>query len=292
MTEAWIEPRPTSGCSRRPSAPSSSPIAVRIGPALTIASVPRCGRDPCAGASRHLDLGPHEALMRDDHFELGRLGDDRGVGTDRAQRLLHADARVLLVGDRGDDDVAGETELRGLTAGDQRGGDAGLHVVGAAAIEPVAVDARRVRLVHALDVDRVDVTAEQQRPATTGSASADERGGPAGRCFQSSASRPAARAQPAMNAAIAVSPAPPSTSVGLTESMATRLESRSMISSRIAGRLPRPQIHFKPTAAIGLPLRHLPATVSHPRQQRRSRSNDSLHFHRRRRQVHLELTAG
>jgi hypothetical protein len=48
-----------------------------------------------------------------------------------------------------------------------------------------------------------------------------------------SASRPAARAQPATNAAISASPAPPATSAGLTESTATSPDSSSTISSRM-----------------------------------------------------------
>jgi hypothetical protein len=116
------------------------------------------------GPAGDLDVGPHESLVRDDQLELGRLGDDRGVGAGRPEHLLDADARVLLVGDRGDDDVPGQAERGGLAAGDERRGDPGLHVVRAAAVEPVALDARRVRVAHAPDGDRVEMAAEQQRP--------------------------------------------------------------------------------------------------------------------------------
>ena len=54
------------GALRSPSAASSAPSAVRTGPALTIASTPRCGREPCAARPVDLDLGPDEALVRDD----------------------------------------------------------------------------------------------------------------------------------------------------------------------------------------------------------------------------------
>src|SRR3712207_6950265 len=54
----------------------------------------------------------------------------------------------------------------GLAAGEQRGGHAGLHVVRAAAVQPVALDARRVRVGHPLDGDGVDVAAEQDRKST------------------------------------------------------------------------------------------------------------------------------
>ena len=43
-------------------------------------------------------------------LELGRLGDDRRVGPHVPQDLLHAEARVLLVGDGRDDHVARKPE--------------------------------------------------------------------------------------------------------------------------------------------------------------------------------------
>ena len=91
---------------------------------------------------------------------------------------------MLLVGDRGDDDVAGEIERRRLAARDQRGGEPGLHVVGAAPVEPVAVERGCERRVHPLDVDRVDVAAEQQRPAAAAAARADDDARPAGRLLE------------------------------------------------------------------------------------------------------------
>ena len=114
-------------------------------------------------AARHAHFAPHEPLVRDRDLQLGWLGDDRRVGVHRAQHLLDAEARVLLVGDGGDDEVAGEAQARRLARGEQGGRDAGLHVVGATTVEAVAVDARRVRIGHALDVDGVDVPAEQER---------------------------------------------------------------------------------------------------------------------------------
>ena len=102
--------RPSSGCGRRPSPPSSSPIAVRIGPGLHDRVDPQVRARAVRGAAGDLDLRPHEPLVRDDQLELGGLGHDRGVGADRGSDLLHAEARVLLVGDRGDDDVPREPE--------------------------------------------------------------------------------------------------------------------------------------------------------------------------------------
>jgi hypothetical protein len=54
-----------------------------------------------------------------------------------------------------------------LVRRDQRGGDTGLHVVGATAVQAIAVDARDMRVGHALDRHRVEVAAEQQRPPAT-----------------------------------------------------------------------------------------------------------------------------
>ncbi len=59
-----------------------------------------------------LHLAPDESLVRHRQLQLGRLGHHRGVRADPAQQLLHANARVLLVSDRGYDDVPGEPEAR------------------------------------------------------------------------------------------------------------------------------------------------------------------------------------
>ena len=79
---------------------------------MTIASTPRCGREPWA-ARPHTSISDHtKPLCAIDELELGRLGDDRRVGAERLQHLLHTKARVLLVGHRGHDHVAGEIEAR------------------------------------------------------------------------------------------------------------------------------------------------------------------------------------
>ena len=67
-------------------------------------------------AAGHLDLAPYESPVRDHQLELGGLGHDRAVGMDRAQRLLHAEARVLLVGHRRHHHVAGQPEAGRLAA--------------------------------------------------------------------------------------------------------------------------------------------------------------------------------
>jgi hypothetical protein len=111
--------------------------------------------------------------MGDDHLELGGLRDDRRVGPDRAQHLPHADARVLLVGHRRHHDVPRQRPGSRFAAADESRREARLHVVGTAAIEPIAIDARRVRVRHAVDADRVQVRAQQQRASAAPPARAD-----------------------------------------------------------------------------------------------------------------------
>ena len=139
---------------------------------------------PVRRAPFDLDPRPDEALVRDGDRELGRLGDDGRVGLDGAKHLLDAEARVLLVGDRRDDDVAVQAQRGGLAAGDEGRGDARLHVVGAAAVEPVALDARVVRCVHPPDAHRVDVPAEQQRAPASRAAGTNDDARPAGRALE------------------------------------------------------------------------------------------------------------
>ena len=97
---------------------------------------------PMGRTARDLDLRPYESAMGDHELELGGLGDDRRVGAQGGENLLDAQARVLLVRHDGDHDVAREPERGGLAAGDQRRRDAGLHVIRATAIKPIAVHPR------------------------------------------------------------------------------------------------------------------------------------------------------
>ncbi|MFZ0977013.1 MAG: hypothetical protein WAN22_32650 [Solirubrobacteraceae bacterium] len=121
-------------------------------------------------------------------LELGGLGDDRrvdrGTGEQPANHFLDPEARVLLVGDGGHDDVAGEPALRELTAGDERGGESCLHVVGAATVESIAVQTRRVGIGHPLDGHRVVVTAQQQRPPAAAAPPPDDHARPARGLFE------------------------------------------------------------------------------------------------------------
>ena len=75
-----------------------------------------------------------------------------------------AEARVLLVGDRGHEDVPGEAgsgvpeEPRRLDTGGERA----LHVVGAAPVQPAVLDPGRERILHALHAHRVVVRVEHE----------------------------------------------------------------------------------------------------------------------------------
>src|SRR5438045_2792750 len=105
MTDAWTEPRPSNECSRSASDPSSAPIAVRTGPAFTIASRPRCGRDPCAARptiSISLQTTPLSAtamLLEDPGLEATRgcPCHDRRGGSPFARTVGH-ERRVDRVG--------------------------------------------------------------------------------------------------------------------------------------------------------------------------------------------------
>ena len=220
---------------RSPSAASSSPSAVRTGPALTIASTPRCGREPWA-ARPVTSISAHTKPL----WATTTSSSVGSVTTAASARTAASASCTPRLACSSSATAATTTSparaaARGLPAGEQRGGDAGLHVVGAAAVQAVAVDARRVRRGHALDADGVEVRAQQQRAAAARAACADDarwgdRAWPRGR----SVSRPASRAQPATKPAICDSPAPPGTSEGLTESMATSREVRSTTASRTA----------------------------------------------------------
>jgi hypothetical protein len=126
------------------------------------------------GLPGHLDLEPCEPPVSDRDLHLRGLGHHsrfRGRTAERAQHLLDADARVLLVCHGRDHDISGQLARSGLAAGDQRGGHARLHVIGATAVEAVTVHARRVPIGHALHPDGVEMPAEQKcapAPAAAG----------------------------------------------------------------------------------------------------------------------------
>ena len=172
------------------------------GPALTIASTPRCGREPCAARPLHLDLATTRSrLCATDELHLGRLGDDR----QRRRRRRPATSWMPRLACSSSATAATTTSparssARRFAARDQRGGEAGLHVVRATAVQSIAVDARaRAAPVIPSTFDGVEVTAEQQRAA----AAADPARGRARSvgprvASRTSASRPAC-SRPARN---------------------------------------------------------------------------------------------
>src|SRR5207248_682704 len=77
-----------------------------------------------------------------------------------------ADGRELLVGNRGDDDVAAlVARVRGR---DEHCGQRALHVVTATPVQPATVDAGLERSVHARDGHRVEVAVQEERAAAAG----------------------------------------------------------------------------------------------------------------------------
>ena len=123
--------------------------------------------------------------MGDDELELGGLGDDGGVSSHCSQHLLDPEARVLLVGDRGDDHVTSEPERSGTLAGNEGGGEPGLHVVRAPPVQPVAVNTWFVRRLPCPATLTVSVcAAEHERPPAAAASSADDDAGPTQRRLQ------------------------------------------------------------------------------------------------------------
>ena len=133
-----------------------------------IASLPSRGRLPCA-ARPCTTISAHEN-------PLCATPIARSVGSvitassarHRAARRVGAQAGVLLVGNRGDDDTAraAPTPDEPTDRGVQHGGQAALHVLTAAAVQSAVAYDRIERRRHALDTDGVGVPAEKpDRPA-------------------------------------------------------------------------------------------------------------------------------
>ena len=116
------------------------------------------------GHAGRLDLEADEATMRNCDPQLGRFGDERGVGSDTFEHGFRSFGRELLVGDGRQDDVA--PQLRRFGHRDHESSEGTLHVVGAAAVQAAILDARLERRLHARARDRVEVPVQEQRPAT------------------------------------------------------------------------------------------------------------------------------
>ena len=121
------------------------------------------------GAPGRLDVEREPAPVGDAEALLGRLGDDRRVGRPALEQRLGADARRLLVDDGGHDYVAPQLAPPALGARARNCSEARLHVVGAAAVQSPAFDARRQPAVRLEQADRVEVPVQDQRAAAAGS---------------------------------------------------------------------------------------------------------------------------
>lgn len=129
------------------------------------------------GAAACLDLQPDEPLVRERKAKLGRLGDDRRVGDHGASNRFRADAAGFLVGDGGDDHVAGESLLGGIGSDEHDRRQTALHVICAASVEAIAFEAWLEAVDGAGDGDRVHVCVEDQRaPATRATGTTDHVG--------------------------------------------------------------------------------------------------------------------
>ena len=119
-----------------------------------------------------LDLEPDKSLVGQREAELRRLDDDGRIGVHRFDDRFRADARVLFVGDGGDDDIAAQPARGRLGSGEHDRGQTSFHVVSATAVEARAFHARCKTRVGAAESDGVQVPIQDQRPAAAGAAHA------------------------------------------------------------------------------------------------------------------------
>ena len=134
---------------------------VRVDAQIEAAAV---GRPPLR---RHLE--PRKTLVRKADVEGGRLGDDGRVRVVAGHEVLGSQARVLLVGDRRQQDFSAMRAPRlgqRLDCAHHRR-EAAFHIEGAAAVEPAVTNLARERFVHPPDVHRVRMGIEHERPAGT-----------------------------------------------------------------------------------------------------------------------------
>ena len=129
----------------------------------------RLGHFDVPGAAGDRQSAPDDAAAEGSNVQIGRLRDDRTVGSVAAvDQCQGPHATRLFVDDRGEDDVATQAHPGGpqdLQGGDGSG-QAGLHVSRAPAVDRAVMPGRRE------GVDRpalpgahdVDMTKEQQRP--------------------------------------------------------------------------------------------------------------------------------
>ena len=136
----------------------------RVGP---LARIARVGR-----RAQHAHREPQDADLRRPDRALRRLGQDRRVGGVPGQHAGQRAVAGALLLDHGlqlDRRARRDAQAAQPAHGADDGRQPGLHVPGAAAVEPVAVAARRERRAapqrHRLGADDVDVAVEDQRAA-------------------------------------------------------------------------------------------------------------------------------
>ena len=199
---------------------------------MTIASTPRCGREPCAArpvTSSSSQTNPLCATTSSS--SVGSVTTAASAAhrpsTSWIPRLAYSSSATAAT-----TTSPARPSSRRVATGDQRGGDAGLHVVGAASIEPVAVDPRCERLRHSRRRRpcRGVRRASSVRPPPVPRARTTTLGRPGSRSIVS-ASRPFASAHCETNRAISRLARAAGTSDGFTESIATSSASRSVRSS-------------------------------------------------------------
>lgn len=123
------------------------------------------GLGAVGGFASGFDAPAEDAFAGDDAFELGGLGDDGGVGLQIFAEFDDAAEGVFLVHDGGEPDLAEGRFAAGVDVGDgvHHGGEAGLVIDGAAAVE-LAIADDRIEGVdgHAFDGDGVHVGLEDE----------------------------------------------------------------------------------------------------------------------------------
>ena len=131
-----------------------------------MASRPSRGLLPCAALPRVSNVDPGKALVTERNLQVGGFGYDRRVGRPLPHKRVRADACVLLVHHRRDDEPAlfEATLRRGPRRVDHRG-QSTLHILRPAAVETIVTDVGREGRVHAVDADGIHMPAEHEGPA-------------------------------------------------------------------------------------------------------------------------------
>ena len=116
------------------------------------------------GAAPERNIEPRESTVSWTDREPRWLGDDRGFRSDpRRQQSAHAEAFILLVDDRSDQDLSIPIRCGDGNGGGAHRGQPALHIGGAAPVNPVIAKVGGKRIVnHALDAHYIKVTIEHE----------------------------------------------------------------------------------------------------------------------------------